>query len=183
MKKFLLVLGILMFAACSANAYSMPRWSAFPLTIYMPDSQYAPIVKSAFESWKSRSNGLARFIFKKSHIASTSSNINIVFYDKLPDGKAYKLTEYYAARATYPSKAQNGYFLHTNINIALKDASGKPYSRQQLKAISLQAIGRAMGIPCQGGDVGVMVCDEKYNVYDVTKEDYQALVRVYNRVN
>lgn len=73
--------------------------------------------------------------------------------------------------------------MHTDINIALKDASGKPYSRQQLKAISLQAIGRAMGIPCQGGDVGVMVCDEKYNVYDVTKEDYQALVRVYKRVN
>lgn len=183
MKKLLLVLGILMFAACSANAYSMPRWSAFPVTVYLPDNPESMIVKSAFENWKNNSKSIARFIYKKSNVARTTSNINVIFYDKLPDGKAYDVSEIYSGRYINSSKPVKGLFFHVDINIALHDAAGKAYSRQELMAISLQAVGRAIGVPCQAGDVGVMVCDEKYNVYSVTKEDYQALFRVYKRVN
>lgn len=168
---------------CSANAYSLPRWTAFPLTVYMPQEQEALVVKSAFENWKSNSKGIVRFIYKKSNVARTTSNINVVIYDRLPSGKAYELSETYSARSMYTVGKTNGYFYHVDINIALTDKNGNRYSRQELYAISLQAIGRALGIPCQHGDVGVMVCDEKYNVYNVTKEDYQALFRVYKRIN
>ncbi len=183
MKKILLVLGILMCTICSANAYSLPRWTGFPLTVYLPDNPEALIVKSAFENWKGNSKGIARFIYRKSNVARTTSNINIIFFDKLPSGKAYELSETFATRAMYTVGKTNAYYYHVDIKISLKDKEDKNYSRQELFAISLQAIGRALGIPCQGGDVGVMVCDEKYNVDNVTKEDYQALFRVYKRVN
>ncbi len=183
MKKILLVLGILLCTVCSANAYSLPRWTGFPLTVYLPDNPEALIVKSAFENWKDNSKGIARFIYRKSNVARSTSNININFYNKLNSGKAYELSETFATRAMYTVGKTNAYYYHVDINISLRDKDGNLYSRQDLYAISLQAVGRALGVPCQNAEVGVMVCDEKYNVDSVTKEDYQALFRVYKRVN
>lgn len=183
MKKILLVLGILLCTICSANAYSLPRWTGFPLTVYLPENPESLVVKSAFENWKGNSKGIARFIYRKSNVAKSTSNININFYNKLSSGKAYELSETFATRAMYTVGKTNAYYYHVDINISLRDKDGKLYTRSELYAISLQAVGRALGIPCQNGDVGVMVCDEKYNVDSVTKEDYQALFRVYKRVN
>lgn len=182
MKKLLLVLGILVFVMNAASARSMPRWAAFPLSVYLPpDVQESAIVRSAFENWKSNSKYILRFIYKKSNVARRTSDINVYFYDKLPGDEAYTIREKYAGRYYAHSEESRGFFYHVDINIALNDKEGKRYSRQELSAISLQAIGRALGIPCQSGDYGAMVCDQKYNVYSVTKEDYEALFSVYKK--
>lgn len=181
-KKLLLVLGIIVFAAGSAFAYSMPRWMAFPLSVYLPpDAKESAIVRSAFDNWASNSKNIARFMYKKSNVAKKNSNINVEFYDKLPSGKAYEVREVFVMTALVVKGESGGYYYHVDIKIATKDADGKPYTRQQLSAISLQAVGRALGVPCQQGERGAMVCDEKYNVYSITKEDYDALFKVYRK--
>ena len=182
MKKLLLVLGILMFAVGSASAYSMPRWSAFPLSVYLPpEVPESAIVQSAFANWQANSKYIARFIYKKSNVAKRNANIVVQFYNKLPSGKAYETREVFAFAPIFVEGETHGYYYHVDLKIALQDKNGKAYTRQQLRAISLQAAGRALGVPCQEGERGVMVCDDKFNVYSVTKEDYDALFSVYRK--
>lgn len=181
MKKLMLVLGIIMLSASSVYAHSMPRWSAFPLTVYIADTKEADIVKSAFESWQNNSKYIVRFIYKKSNVAKRTSKINVDFSEKQTGDKPYNIDEKYSFAAYLGQGEPSGYFYHVNINIALKDKDGNEYTKRQLKAISLQAVGRALGVPCQSGTRGVMVCDDEYNVYGVTKEDYEALFKVYKK--
>ena len=184
MKKLLLVLGILMFSAGSVFAYSMPRWSALPLTVYLPsDVPEALIVKSAFDEWKNKSKTIARFIYRKSTVAQKTSNVNVIFYDKLPNGEAYQLQKTFVSTWTYTPGKPSGFFYHIDMMISLHDIDGKPYSNSQLKAIALQAVGETLGIKCGAVQDGVMACSDKYEDDTVTQEDYEALFRVYKRVN
>ncbi len=184
MKKLLLVLGILMFSAGSVFAYSMPRWSALPLSVYLPaGTPESLIVKSAFEEWKANSKNIARFIYRQSSVAQKTSNVNVIFYDKLPNGDPYQLQKTYVSTWTYTPGKPTGYFFHIDMMIALNDNDGKPYSRSELKAIALRAVGETLGVKCGAVQDGVMACKESFEDDAVTDEDAQALYRVYKRVN
>lgn len=184
MKKLLLVLGILIFSAGSVFAYSMPRWSAFPLTVYLPpEAPESLIVKSAFDEWKNKSKTIARFIYRKSNVARQNSNINVIFYDKLQNGEAYHLRETYVSTPNFTVDKPDGFIVHIDMMIALNDAEGNPYNRLQLKAIALQAVGKALGIKCGSVTEGVMTCSDDFDETNVTENDYRALFSVYRRVN
>lgn len=173
-----------MFSAGSVFAYSMPRWSAFPLTVYLPsDVPESLIIKSAFDEWKSKSKTIARFIYKKSTVAQRTSNVNVIFYDKLPNGEAYQVQKTFVSTWAYTPGKTSGFFFHVDIMISLKDKDGKPYSNADLRAIALQAVGETLGIKCGSVQDGVMACSKKYDVDSVTEEDSRALYRVYKRVN
>lgn len=173
-----------MFSAGSVFAYSMPRWSAFPLSVYLPpESPESMIVKSAFDNWKANSKTIARFIYRKSTVAKKSSNVNVIFYDKLPNGEAYQLQKTFVSTWTYTPGKPSGFFFHVDIMLSLKDKDGKPYSNAKLRAIALQAVGETLGIKCGSVQEGVMACSEDYDVDSVTEEDYHALYRIYKRVN
>lgn len=181
MKKLLLVLGILMFCAGSVFARSMPRWSAFPLSVYLPDAPESAIVKKSFDNWKNNSKYIARFIYKTSNVAQRTAKIKVEFCETLPEGKAYDIREVFSFAPFMATGESGGYFYHVDIKIALKDKDEKPFTKKELSAISLQAIGRALGIPCQSSGKGVMVCNGEYNVNSVTKDDYEALFKVYKK--
>lgn len=173
-----------MFSAGSVFAYSMPRWSALPLSVYLPaEAPESLIVKSAFDEWKAKSKTIARFIYRKSTVAQKTSNVNVIFYEKLPNGEPYQLRKSYVSTWTYTPGEPKGYFYHIDIMIALNDKDGKPFSRSELKAVALRAVGETLGIKCGAVQDGVMACRENFEDDSVTQEDYMALYRVYKRVN
>ena len=184
MMKLLLVLGILMFCANGVFAYSMPRWSAFSLSVYLPpEAPESLIVKSAFDEWKNKSKTIARFIYRKTTVAKRNSNVNVIFSEKLSGDKPYRLRETYVANPNFTVDRPDGYFVHVDITIALNDKNGKPYSNAELKAIALEAIGRTLGIKCGSSEEGVMACTDTYDATTLSDDDTFALFRVYRRVN
>ena len=176
MKKLLVVLGLIIMCAGSAYAYSTPRWSSFPLNIYIqPNSNSAPVVQNAFKSWQANSGSLLRFIFRQGNVAANTSQISVYFTDKPIDNKYYTIQ-----RTNYNQYAAKGFFVHLNITISTKEADGKNISSNKLKAIALRAVGDAMGIRCipsSGEDI--MSCATKYDHTSVTENDKKALNSVY----
>lgn len=184
MKKLLLVLGLLLFTAGSVFAYSTPRWMAFPVTVYMPQGTLqADAVKNAFLNWQSNSHSIARFIFKTSNVARKNSNINVEFVKNCEKGEPYEIREVFTMVPYMVKGEAGGFYHHIDLKIATLNADGKQYTKQELYAIALQAVGKSLGISCQEGKdyKGVMLCDGNYNAKSVTNDDYKALFKVYKR--
>ena len=182
MKKCLLVFGILVFCASSVFARSMPRWSAFPVSVYLPpEASQSVIVKGAFNEWRANSKYILRFIFKQSNVAKKNAKIKVAFKDSLSNNKPYQIREVFSFAPFMASGESTGYYYRVDINIALKDSAGRKYSKKELRAISLQAVGRALGIRCDKSLDGVMACNSDLSALDVTKDDYKALHEVYRK--
>ena len=143
MRKFWLVLIVFIFATvATAFAYQNPRWSYFPLSVYIQDHEKAPIVKRAFSTWESSTDGIAKFRFVSSE--KYYPNIVVKFSENNPNTKG---SQFENAVGLAHSYTPLGYYAKATITVWLKNPGNtSKLSDTQLYSISLHEIGHALGI-------------------------------------
>lgn len=130
MKKILLTLGLLLVTTASAIAFTMPRWSFFPVKVYVPAGDRAEAINEALNEWSTKSNGIISFKQSKSKISA-----NIVF-EVAGDANVPGTTDIHAA-TTYLFK----------VDVTLADAvGGKKLPDTRFKAAALHEIANALGL-------------------------------------
>ena len=97
MKKLLLLLGVLLITTGSAFALSSPRWSFFPVNVYIQhdgkNAANAQIVQNAFKTWQSNSNYILKFLYKNSSGYAKNAQIRVKFADNIPEGGYYYIND------------------------------------------------------------------------------------------
>ena len=130
MKKILLILGLLFTTAVSAFAFTMPRWSFFPVKVYVPADDKAEIINEALEEWSSKSNGLISFKTSKSKISA-----NIVF-DVVEEAESPGSTDIHAATT---------YLFKVDVTLA-ESVGGKELTDERFKGAALHEIANALAL-------------------------------------
>lgn len=177
-KRFLLTILSLFIFTCSAFGYSNPRWFSMPITVYVPKVSGSTSVSNAFTSWQTESAGTVRFAFRSSKNMASRSDISITFVEKASN--PYVVNKQTTVFNNNKEEIRNAYFYKLNIVISKSNPSGKAYSQSELYAISLRAVGEALGVRTSG-DKGVMA--SKFNITNkkLTSEDIKSLNRVYKK--
>jgi len=178
-KKFLLLLVSLFVFAGSAFAYSTPRWFTLPVSVYLPKTEESVIVTSAFKSWQVNSKSAVRFMFRNSANLASLSNINVRYTDHLPGDKPYVVNHIFRQFGRCRNCQVDKFFYQTDIIIALKDSDGKKLTANQLKAVALQAVGRAVGVNFVQDRNSVMYEDSDFTKTTLTRYDINAVREVY----
>ena len=139
MKKFILLLIILCFSVLSAVAYQFPRWSYFPLKVYIEPHKKAPLVRKAFENWTQSTGGLTRFTY----IETMAKHPNIIVkFSEVNNNSSFEN----AVGVTH-SFSPYGFYAKANVVIYLTYPGGKVYMPDdEIYAVALHEIGHAMGI-------------------------------------
>lgn len=178
-KKFLLILASLFIFAGSASAYSNPRWFTLPVSVYMPKTEQSVIVTDAFKAWQVNSKSAVRFMFRNSANLAPLSNINVSFTEHLQGDRLYVVNPRFRQFGRCRSCANENFFYQTDIIIALRDADGNLLTDKQLKAVALQAAGRAVGVNFVENKNSVMYQDTDFSNTSLTQEDIKAVRDVY----
>lgn len=174
MKKLLLVLGMMLMFCGNAFAYSTPRWSNFPVNVYIQQDENASIVQRAFQTWQANSGSVLRFFCKTNRPFENTSQINVYFTDLISDNSYYEIE-----RSLNGGYYTIGFFVHLDIKIRTTEPGGKRIAPEKLYAIAMHAIGRAVGVNCLTAIGNVMSCRPDYSVSTLTASDIEALNSVY----
>ncbi len=130
MKKIFLTLGLFLLTAVSALAFTMPRWSFFPVKVYVPEGERAEVIWEALNDWSTKSGGLISFKPSKSKISA-----NIVF-EVVEDADTPGSTDIHAA-TTYLFK----------VDVTLADAvDGEQLSKEKFKSAALHETANALAL-------------------------------------
>ena len=177
-KRFLLILLSLFMFTGAAFAYGNPRWFKMPVSVYSPDND--AIVLNAFKSWQTASGGCVRFVFRSSANLQSRSNITVTYTDSLPDGAAYSVTRNYTIFGNTDYYVKNGYFYKTQITIAKNGGEeNKPFSKSELRAIALRAVGEAIGVKPLNSSNSVMSAETDYSQTSLSANDVRAVNKLY----
>ena len=186
MKKLLVVLGLMLFFAGSAFAWSTPRWTVFPLNVYREDDENSAPVQQAFLDWQTgakKVNPFIRFDIKDGPRGLRKSQIDVRFVSGAqPNGQYYTISSNSLTDGFSLIRNTTGFFYHVSITISKADSSGKPLSRSKIHSIALQAVGRSLGVNCIGAPNAAMSCNTTYDINSVTLQDLNALKNVYSYV-
>lgn len=174
MKKLLLVLGMLLIFSGNAFAYSTPRWSNFPLNVYIQQDENAAIVQRAFQTWQAKSGAVLRFFCKTNRVFENTSQINVYFTDSIADNSYYEIE-----RSLNGGYYTIGFFVHLDVKIRTTEPDGSLIAPEKLYAVAMHAVGRAVGINCLSASGNVMSCRPDYSVSTLTDSDIAALNSVY----
>ena len=179
-KRFLLVLISLVMFAGSAFAYSNPRWFSLPISVYIPKQKEAAIVTQAFKEWQLNSKSAVRFLFRYSANLASISNINVVFVDNVSGDRPYRVNHSFSQFGTYSRGCKNtNYFYNTDVILPLQKEDGEKLSKEQLKAIALQAVGVAVGVNLSEDANSVMYKESDFTKTTLSPMDIQAVNEVY----
>lgn len=185
MKKLLLVLGLMLFFAGSAFAWSNPRWTTFPLNVYIQENENAAVVQRAFNEWAVSAKPAVpflRFRFGEGPRGLRKSQINVNFVAAVPGGRYYEVLSNSLVDGFSMVRNTSGFFYHVTINIATVDADGKKIPQNKIHSIALQAVGRSLGINCISKVNTAMSCNTEYGINRITPADVNALRNVYRYV-
>lgn len=185
MKKFLVVIGLMLIFAGSAFAWSNPRWSTFPLNVYIEENANAATVQRAFNEWGASAKPAVpflRFRFEDGPRGLRKSQIDVHFVASVPGGRYYEVLSNSLADGFSMVRNTSGFFYHVTINIAMYDADGNKLSQEKIHSIALQAVGRSLGINCLSEKNAVMSCNTEYNTHKIKQADVNALENVYKYV-
>ena len=168
-----------MFAG-SAFAYSNPRWFSLPISVYIPKQEEAAIVTQAFKEWQLNSKSAVRFLFRYSANLASISNINVVFVDNVSGDRPYRVNHSFSQFGTYSRGCKNtNYFYNTDVILPLQKEDGEKLSKEQLKAIALQAVGVAVGVNLSEDANSVMYKESDFPKTTLSPMDIQAVNGVY----
>lgn len=177
-KRFLLILLSLFVFTGSAFAYSTPRWFKMPISVYIVGDN--PTALNAFKSWQVASGGSVRFIFKESKNFESRCNITVSMVDSLPDGEPYHIDRSQTIFGNTDYFVQNGYFYKANISLARNGgAKNTPYTKANLRANALRAVGEVIGISPIASRNAVMSIDANPVRTSITADDIKALNLIY----
>lgn len=182
MKKLLLLIGIMLITAGAGFAAGSPRWRFSSLTVYMPPSSEAAIVQNAFSAWENASGGILRFKVGTRRSYSRYAHITVNFIDALAPGQYYDIM-YDIYRTGFTTHKESSfvsdYFYKVNLRIRTKDENYKRYTDEQLYAITLQAVGRALGVDYVDKPDNVMSRNLDFEAVKITADDKSAFMKVY----
>ncbi len=182
MKKLLLVVGLLFICAGNAMALSTPRWSFFPVNVYIQqdgkNASNAQIVQNAFKTWQSNSNYILKFLYKNSSGFAKNAQIRVTFADDAP-GEGYYYIKDMTMSKSFRNQYVRGFYMYVDIVIQTKEADGSKIPQRKLQSIAMQAVGRAVGVRCIADENSVMNCNSKFNNTKLTAKDIEALRQVY----
>lgn len=182
MKKLLLLLGVLLITTGSAFALSSPRWSFFPVNVYIQhdgkNAANAQIVQNAFKTWQSNSNYILKFLYKNSSGYAKNAQIRVKFADNIPEGGYYYINDMTMSKS-FRNQYVRGFYMYVDIIIRTKEADGSKISKKKLQAIAMQAVGRAVGVRCISDENSVMNCNSDFSKTTLTSKDIEALRQVY----
>ena len=153
-----------------------------PVSVYLPKQEESEVVTGAFKAWQSASKGTVRFLYRNSKNLAAISNINVGFVESLPENKAYKLNPRFSMSWDTNLYSNSRYFSRMGILISLNDADGKPLPEDKLYAVSLRAIGEALGLNPVKSEDAVMFYTDKFPNTTITRDDIAELMRVYKPV-
>ena len=183
MKKFILIIGLILLGTGSAFALSMPRWANFPVNVNIQTDEktvnMAPVVKQAFQTWQTNSGSILKFLYKNSGVIGKNAQIHVYFVNDLSQNAYYEIEPMANAAYYYMNAPIQGFYTHVNIKIRNKELDGSKLSRRKLYAISLQAVGRAMGVNCLSVEGSAMSCNTDFKSQALTAKDIDALKKVY----
>lgn len=185
MKKLLLVLGLMLFFAGSTFAWSTPRWTTFPINVYIEENENYAVVQRAFNEWAAGAKPsvpFLRFRFEDGPRGLRKSQINVNFVASVPGGRNYEVLSNSLVDGFSMIRNTSGFFYHVTINIATIDADGKKIPQNKIHSIALQAVGRSLGINCISSANAAMSCNTEYAVQRITPADVNALTNVYRYV-
>ena len=130
MKKILLILGLLFGTTAAALAFTMPRWSFFPVKVYVPEGARYETINAALNDWSTKSRGLISFKQSKSKISA-----NIVF-EVVEDADTPGSTDIHAATTS-----------SFKVDVKLADSvGGKKLSDARFKAAALHETANALAL-------------------------------------
>ena len=176
----------MLFFSSSAFAWSTPRWTVFPLNVYIEDNKNSEVIRQAFVDWQigaKKVNPFIRFDFKEGERGLRKSQIDVRFVSGAqPNGQYYSVASNSLTDGFSLIRNNSGFFYHVSISISTTDSEGSPLSKAKLHSIALQAVGRSLGINCIGSINNVMSCNTEYEVNKITPQDLYALKNVYSYV-
>lgn len=170
MKKILLTLGLFLLTSVMALAFTMPRWSYFPVKVYVPDNAQAPIINAALNDWSNKSSGIISFKPSKSKISA-----NIVF-DVVDSANQIGSTNIHAATT---------YLFKVDVTLA-KSVNGKNVTSEQLKASALHEIANALGLKLideEGLITSKSFYEDEQFPTDITPKDIAVLEKTYKETS
>ena len=152
-KRFFLLLCIMIIGMASVSALSKPRWSVRPIKVYIPGTTYnSQIMKNAFLQWQTRTNSAVWFNFVSDN-KKGEEDITVHFVES-----DTKCGSPYAIGCAKSRIDPDGFYSHVDIYIAskivytLKGDDGTIakkttlISAPQIYRVMLHEIGHAIGI-------------------------------------
>lgn len=187
MKKTLLLIGTLLLTAGCAFAYSMPRWGMTSVDVYIPDNEYASLVKNEFDKWAEASGNRMRFRYASTRFASNNAPIKVKFEDKKAP---YYLTRSKRNETTgYFTNMEQGFINSATLTIYTKDREGRPPIGRELSASIRTEVGYILGLDkifstCNEGQQRSAMCvSPNGDVFDITEKDKREITKKYDRSN
>ncbi len=114
-------------------------WRHMPVSVYVQNNPYRPVVIEAFQTWQRALGGMVRFTLANS---SSSADINVVFVSQLP-GSTVGLTS---------NRAEGGRI--TSSKVQLLAPRYIPSKSDDIYSTALHEIGHALGINGHSSDKG-----------------------------
>ena len=184
MKKFLFAFLTLLLSTGIALAWTTPRWSTFPVNVYVANDTKSQIAYNALSSWASRGGAVGiKFRYLDAQKALRHSQIIIRFSDENSNELPYRVISASFKDENNKIYNYNGFFSQVTVIINKKDSTGRAYSDSELMSISLQAVGRSLGINCLSNSIdAVMSCNSDFSNNNLTSDDINALINVYKYV-
>lgn len=182
MKKLILILSVMLLCSVGVFAAGSPRWRLMPLTVYYPPIPEASAVQRAFDGWQSAGSGVLRFKGGSRFAQKNGAHISVEFISTLAAGQYYDIN-YDIYKTGFSSHKEDSlvsdYFYKVKIRIRTRDENSKKYTEEQLYAIALQAVGRALGVDYVENDGNVMSRTFDFENTKITDEDIKALRKLY----
>ena len=181
-KKFLLILISMLVFAGASFAYGNPRWLKMPISVYISKGS-GTVAQSAFQEWQSASGNTVRFLYKTSPNTENICNISIGITNNSLGEKGYSVDRKWPVLGNSEYYRNNGFFYKAKITVATVDEKGKKYGSDKVRALTLKAVGEALGIVPMENDNILMSTSNNLKVRNITKEDIAALNKLYRSEN
>jgi len=163
-KKILMIfifLTVMVFTAAGAESSTL-RWKTMPVSVCVPNNQYAPLMKKAFAEWTRVSQNKVRFTY-----TCQSPKITISY----SANKQKSLTTF-----SYDGK---GYLMKAHIEMGLMTKQGKPVDNELLVLLMEHEIAHALGISGHSNTPKSILLPTVMKGYTITPDNIAEISKRY----
>jgi len=183
MKRFILILALLVFFSIGSNAAESPRWIAQPIMVYIPQyGKFTPLMKQAFKTWENKSESLVRFRFVEK---PSDADIQVEFVDFVTNCN----TNHSVGCTQLATRGRNYY--QSVISIGTKEYArvynGAVYTqklrfrpKKNIYGVMLHEVGHSIGLDHSDNKKSIMYPYDLQTLQYLTTEDMRLLYKKYH---